>query len=221
MIKKILLILFTTLIILIVSLKMPSRGLAACSTCRAYSAVYLNNKTTYTAIHAYITNATPSIRDGGFSSEVLWIGPPSGKKDYIEMGWRKNGPLNVNETYWGYYDTNGNWTYIPIAANSTGHDYQIEYKSWDGKWHVYLDGVDKGSRALSYTQSYLIAGGEVSDFSSTQHNAMGISNFTNLSYKDNNVGYFSWNGWTSSRVDYSYVLTTLSSSGFQNRGYNP
>ncbi len=190
---------------------------AACyPSCRAYSYARLTN-TNYTAVHAYISNAVPSIRDGGFSSEVLWIGSYT---DYVEIGWRKDNSGN-NKQYWEV--TNGgvggpiNW----LSDNTSGHDYQIEHKTSDNKWHISIDGSEKTAVSMSVSAGLITAGGEVTDWSSSNHNAMGVSGFTNLSYMVNHTGYYSWNGWNYSHIDYSYVFSSLGTNAFQDSGYNP
>lgn len=187
--------------------------------CRAYSYAAVTDASNYTAIHGYITYGIPTIRDGGFSAEVLWIGGDA--TDYIEIGWRRTNGNNPR-LYWGYVDSGGGW-HGPywLGSNTTGHDYQIEHKTSDNKWHVYIDGVEKGSVTLGVSSGHMVSGGEVTDFSSTQHNAMGISTFQNLSYKRNHAGYYSWSGWSSTGVNYSYWFTGISNNKFQNGGYNP
>src|SRR5690349_19405487 len=82
------------------NLGLPSAQ-AACSYCRAYAVAFRHDAKNYTAIHAYITYNIPTIRDGGFSSEVLWVPNPNGGVDSIEMGWRRTTTGNPI-IYWGY-----------------------------------------------------------------------------------------------------------------------
>lgn len=189
------------------------------SPCRAYAIAEVNDATNYTAIHGYITYGIPTIRDGGFSLETLWIGGTIA--NYIELGWQRTSGNNPR-LYWGYVDNGGNW-HGPywLGSNTQGHDYQIEHKTSDNKWHVYIDGVEKGSVTLGVSSGTMSAGGEVTDWSTTQHNAMGISTFQNLSYKRNHAGYYSWSGWSYTYTNYSYWLTSLSNNKFQDGGYNP
>jgi len=187
--------------------------------CRAYAVADVTDASNYTAIHGYIEYGIPTIRDGGFSAEVLWIG--GWTSDYIEIGWRRvNG--SSPRLYWGYVDSSGGW-HGPfwLGTNTRGHDYQIEHKTSDNKWHVYIDGVERGSATLGVSSGTMSAGGEVTDFVSGQHNAMGISGFLNLSYKRNHTGYWAWSGWSGTRINYSYWLTPISGKAFQNGGYNP
>jgi hypothetical protein len=68
----------------------------------------------------------------------------------------------------------------------------------------------------------MYAGGEVTACGGSNHNAMGVSGITNLSYKINNTGYYSWNNfWTDGQITPGYYAPTLSYNSFQNYGYNP
>lgn len=107
------------------NLGLPSAQ-AACPFCRAYAVVWRDDTKNYTAIHAYITYGIPTIRDGGFSSEVIWVPNPNGGNDYIEMGWRRT-TTGTPIIYWLYYDTNHNLHMTNLGTNTTGHDYQIEH----------------------------------------------------------------------------------------------
>lgn len=216
---------FVVLGVILFSLSIPSDALAACpgAGCRAYSVAYRNDASNYTAVHAYISYAIPSIRDGGFTSEVIWIGDlfSAPVKNVIEIGWRRTNGANPRQ-YWGYFNNSGTW-FGPywIADNTSGHDYQIEHQTSDNMWHIYIDGVEKAKISLGVSSGIIEAGGEVTDYSSTQHNAMGVSSFSNLSYKRNHAGYYAWPGWSGVIVNYSYVFSSLSSTSFQNSGYNP
>jgi len=187
--------------------------------CKAYAVADVTDASNYTAIQGWIEYATPTIRDGGFSAEALWIG--DWDQDYIEIGWRKTND-GKRRMYWGYVDSGGGW-HGPywLGNNTRGHAYQIEHKQSDNKWHVYIDGVDRGSATLGVSQGTMSAGGEVTDFVAFEHNAMGVSGLLNLSYMRNHTGYWSWNGWSGTRINYSYLLTRISNNAFQNSGYNP
>lgn len=110
-----------------------------------------------------------------------------------------------------------NW----LSNNTSGHDYQIEHKTSDSKWHISIDGSEKAVVSISVSAGLITAGGEVTDWSSSSPNAMGVSGFTNLSYMVNHTGYYSWNGWNYSYTDYSYVFSSLGTNAFQDSGYNP
>lgn len=198
---------------------------AACSNCRVYASTYLADQQ-YTAVHAFIGYANPNINDGptGFSAEVIWIGDVSSGKT-IEIGWRQQGALQGESQYWAYFDASGGF-HGPYwqSANYTGHDYQIEYRSSDNNWHVFIDGSEKGSISSStvgYTSGFITSGAESTDLSSSDHNAVGIAGFTNLSFKRvGDTGYYSWSGIGPKTLNYDYWLNQLSYNSFQNGGHN-
>lgn len=202
----------------------PDTVQAACPgdlSCRAYSIAYLTDASNYTAVHGRITNGIPTINDGGFSAEVLWIGDLLNVKNLVEIGWRRESGQNP-KLYWGYWDNSGGWhgPFWLSTDNTAPHYFKIEHKTSDNKWHVYIDNVEKNSVTLGGSSGIIEAGGEVTDWSGS-HNAMGISTFDTLTYMRNHTGYYSWNGWSAARTDYSYWFTGLSNNSFQNGGYNP
>lgn len=191
--------------------------------CRAYAYAYLSDASNYTAVHGRITNGVPTIRDGGFSAGILWIGDLYTGKNYIELGWRRVSGGNPRQ-YWGYVDNSGVW-HGPLwltTNNTAPHYFKIEHKTSDNKWHLYVDSVEQPGSGISLgvSSGLIEAGGEVTDWSGS-HNAMGISTFDTLTYMRNHAGYYSWNGWSGSHTDYSYWFSGLSSTSFQNGGYNP
>ncbi|MBA2682838.1 MAG: hypothetical protein H0U76_31145 [Ktedonobacteraceae bacterium] len=204
----------------------PSQPVVAAScyssNCREYAVAILNNAYTYTAVHAYIEAANPGIRDGGFSSEVIWIAS-SDSQNYVELGWRKTSDGSIRQ----YWETTVNGVSGPInwiSSNSSVHDYQIEHKTSDNKWHISVDGSEKAAVSMSFSQGWIEAGGEVTDVTNSNppnHNAIGVAGLLSLSYMQNHTGYYSWNGWSGSIVNSGYYLTASSGHSFQNGGYNP
>jgi|GEM_PF-1927428 len=194
----------------------------ATHTPRAYAVVRLTD-TNYTGVVARIDWSNPSIRDSayGFSAEVLWIGEANTHANYIEVGWRRTSGSS-NRLYWGYVDAGGQW-HGPnwLGADTRAHWFRIEHNASDNRWHVYVDNQHRGSASLGVSSGSIDAGGEVTDLSSTQHNAMGRAGFLDLGYKRNYQGYYRWNGWNEVYRDYSYQLRGLGSDAFQNDGYNP
>jgi hypothetical protein len=188
--------------------------------CRAYAITRLSDNN-YTGVSGRIEWADPTIRDGGFSAQVLWIGGAEGT-DYIEVGWRKPTGGAV-QFYWGYVDSSGNWSGAKWQGTITTYetDYEIQHKTSDNKWHVYIAGSERGSAQLGVSSGSIDAGGEVTDFSSTEHNGMGRSGFHNLAYMEDHTGFWKWVGWDQQFQDYSYRVVPLGDNTFQTEGYNP
>jgi len=182
---------------------------------------------TYTGVHARIEYANPSVRDNGFTSELIWLGPIDLKGNYVEMGWRKTGPNGNVKAYWAYYTDDGTFHFIDLGTINSAHDYRLEYHPDDDSYHAYLDNneVQSSPVHLSSKGGWASAGGEVSDGVCDVHNAMGVNGFTDLTYKVNTggsiTGYYTWNSQWKYFEDYQYHFTILSQNSFQNSGYNP
>ncbi len=198
----------------------------ACPYCRDYSQAELTD-TNYTAVYGTISYAIPAVRDNGFSAETLWIGANNGSS-YIEVGWRR--PNSVTNSgnpfmYWTWTDSIGRQAQLTqLSNNYSAHNFSVEHHTSDNNWYIYVDGGQAGyisATRVGVSSGSITAGGEVTDFVDGQHNAMGVSNFTNLRYQRSHSIWYSWASWNTSRADPGYSFIPLSGTAFQNYGYNP
>jgi hypothetical protein len=208
--------------------------------CRAYARTYLEFNNDYTAVSGYVNSTDPIIRDstnnGAFSSEVFWIGQRRwslGNPSYFEAGWRKEIGINGNIPfiYYGYYPYGGGFVGVPLttAVPNFIWQYKIECIGGTGSsvassacWHMYTSGVERTLSGIDIgvNAGSIRVGGEVTDASTTQHNAMGVSTFFSLTYKRNFGADTAWNGWHFQTQDYGYSLVTNNGTSFYNQGYN-
>ena len=145
------------------------------------------------------------------------------------VGWRTRPSPDQNpKWYSGFYDSSGNWTLNWEGTPTVGvaYAYKIE-KNSSGTWDIHINGAFKRAYNSGMTAgSRAIAGGEVTKFSSSVDNAMGVSGFLNMKYKkaSNGVWYF-WTTLTNLHVDsgdgYTLVSVGGSNSDFQTYGNNP
>lgn len=193
----------------------------------------------YTGLTAILTHGVPTIRDYGFSAEVLWMGDILHGKNYIEVGWRRDtglglsGPqANQTRLYWGYWDENRWWTGPPIenwlGDDTTAHTLEIRRINSDPggmTLAVYVDYVEQGRvyfYGLTPSTTYVGFGGEVTDYIGGVHNAMGVGDFTYLQFNQG-LGYTDWpaDSINQRSVDYNYQSVFLANGHWQAYGYNP
>lgn len=85
------------------------------------------------------------VRDGGFSSEVMWIRDKIGVKGTVEVEWRVYTESDESARwYFGYYDDNSEWVEHRYGTAKDGETYPYKIvKQSDGRWHIYIDGMHK------------------------------------------------------------------------------
>lgn len=178
-------------------------------------------------VSARIETAIPTVRDGGFSSEVIWLTPAT-SNNYVEVGWRVESPSTSPRWYSGYVNNSGNWNMEWHSYPTVGvaYDYKIEdLPSNPGSWKIYVDGSWVTTHTTAMTTGKIVqSGGEVTKYSSSVNNAMGVSGFDFLQEKWASDGaWHYWGDWTWQHIDTDtgYTLVNYSNSKFQNYGNNP
>jgi hypothetical protein len=192
--------------------------------CRNYASVFLTD-TDYTGVHGRITYANPSLRDQGFTLETFWI-VDAASDSWVEFGWVKQHDVNGTQPtlYWAH-GNNGVYDEEFMETNTREHAFEIQHKTSDNKWHLYLDGVERASISLPFSQGHIQAGGESTDLVAAccppSHNAMGTSGLSHLTYMKNHAGFYKWNGWDTEEQTDSYQVIPVGSDHFQSKGNNP
>ena len=119
---------------------------------------------------------TPSMyttTDGGFTSQVLWVGTQSSPSlgTWVEVGLTKGWKQNNNTwtMYWAENTPSYNeYQVTSISPGSTGtlHNYQVQYDAWN-TWGVYIDYTKVGTSSQSAGSKGIEVGGEITSSQNT------------------------------------------------------
>jgi len=166
---------------------------------------------------AKIEWANPTVRDGGFSAETLWVA--NGTK-WVEVGWTKEDPPGAPPmgTYLYYAWNDGTYHQYFLESTGSHNTYKIEHYSGNS-WRIYINGALRATVSAGFsTANRIDCGGEVTG----NTNAMGISGTLNLRYKTTDQRWLYW--WpTTLYWDSPYWVVKIggSNSNLQNGGNNP
>lgn len=166
---------------------------------------------------AKIEWANPTVRDGGFSAETLWVA--NGAK-WVEVGWTKENPPGSPPmgTYLYYAWNDGTYHQQFLESTGSHNTYKIEYYS-SNNWRIYINGALRATVNAGFsTANRIDCGGEVTG----NTNAMGVSGTLNLRYKTTDQRWLYWPN-TTLYWDSPYWVVKLggSNSNLQNGGNNP
>lgn len=213
------------LLLVLTFVVVDSRPTAAGSSDRRWAYANVQASNAFDGISANFETAIPTVRDGGFSAEVIWL-YQSGNPNSVEEGWRVQAPSTSPKWYSGNYDNSGNWYMDWEGTPTVGHSYPYKIDNWtSGSWRIYINGTWVRTRTTNmYHGSVAQAGGEVTKYDPSVNSAMGVSGFDSLKYKSASYGTWSpWGMWTQQRVDTAdgYHLYMYNWTSFQDYGNNP
>jgi len=155
-------------------------------------------------VWATIETANPVIREPLFSYASINILDSYGR--WVETGWIKGSFTGcVPKFTWAIQPGNANIINSPLPTVGVAYQYRI-YKNSNGYWGLTImrtDGtviksVSIYNPSMDYGSS-LQAVGEVASVSKI--NDMGVSGILSLKWRDVNLNWFNWDGWSYGVID--------------------
>ncbi len=125
-----------------------------------YAGVLTGSKKRGISAKITMPSSLPDVSDSG---ESAWVSTSKdSNNEWVQAGARYYSSFTAFKTYTEHYQ-NGVYKLTTVGTHRLGIylTYKVEYNSDDGKWHAFINSVDKVSSSLAATEIKVQAKGEV------------------------------------------------------------